>query len=223
MAPRKPTTKKSQSRETTTAKQTKPVVRTGTWVTLLLLVLAIAGAILINRNAEATAEAEITPTVEAEFVFGPDNLVTSIEVQPASGDSVKLVRNAENIWVVTLPRELEADQGLAESAATQIYALKINQEVDGDPSEFGFDEPSYVITIEFENGDKNVLEVGDPNPIGTGYFVWLDNQKIIVVTLSSIDALTTLATFPPYLNTPTPSPLPPTEILVPAIEATPTP
>jgi hypothetical protein len=168
MAPRKPTTKKSQTREISAPKQTKPVVRTGTWVTLLLLVIAIAGAILINRNAEAAAEAEITPTVEEQFVFGPENLVTSIEIQPASGDPVKLERNTENVWVVTLPIELEADQGLAESAAAQIYALKINQEVDGDPSEFGFDEPSYVITIEFENGDKNVLEVGDPNPIGTG-------------------------------------------------------
>src|SRR5688572_14752589 len=207
----KTTTKTSKPREKSAPKPTKPVFRVGTWITLLLLVLVIAAAILINRNAEATAEAEITPTVEAQFVFDPANPVTSIEVQPAEGETVRLERNTENAWVVTLPIELEADPALAEAAAAQVTALKINQEIDGDLSTFGLDEPAFIITLEFENGEKNTLEVGDATPINTGYYVRLDKEKMMIVTLSSIDALTTLAIFPPYLNTPTPSPLPPTE------------
>lgn len=226
MAPRKTTTKTrtTKAKTTSASKPSKPVVRTGTWVTVVLLVLAIAGAYLINRNAESTAEAEITPTVEPQYLFDVTSIVKSIEVTRLAGEPVRLERK-DNVWVLTKPFETEADAGLAEAAASQVFVLQINQEITGNPSDYGFDEPSVVIAIEFENGNKNTLEVGDANPIGTGYFVRLDNEKIFLVSLSGIDSLATLADFPPYLNTPTPTstPLPPTETLVPTIEATPTP
>lgn len=226
MAPRKTkTTQKSRTtKASSTSRPTKPVVRTGTWVTVILLVVAIAGAYLINKNAETTAEAEIIPTVEPQFLFDATSIVKSIEVTRIAGEPVRLERK-DNGWVLIKPFETEADAGLAEAAASQISALQVNQEITGNPSDYGFDEPSVVITIEFENGNKNTLEVGDANPIGTGYFVRLDNQKIVLVSLSGIDSLATLADFPPYLNTPTPTitPLPPTETLIPTIEATPTP
>lgn len=224
MAPRKTTIKKTTTKRTTSAsKPTKPVVRTGTWITVVVLVLAIAGAYFINKNAETATEAEITPTVEPQFLFDATDIVKSIEVARLDGEPVRLERK-DNAWVLTKPFETEADAGLAEAAASQISALQINQEITGNPSDYGFDEVSAIITLEFENG-KNILEVGDANPIGTGYFVRLDNQKIFLVSLSGIDSLLTLADFPPYLNTPTPTvtPLPPTETLVPTIEATPTP
>lgn len=223
MAPRKTTTKRT-TKSTSASKPTKPVVRTGTWITVIVLVLAIAGAYFINKNAEATAEAEITPTVEAQYLFDATSIVKSIEVTRLAGEPVRLERK-DNAWVLTKPFETEANAGLAEAAASQISALQINQEITGNPSDYGFDEVSAIITLEFDNGNKNILEVGDANPIGTGYFVRLDNQKILLVSLSGIDSLLTLADFPPYLNTPTPTvtPLPPTETLVPTIEATPTP
>jgi hypothetical protein len=226
MAPRKTTTKKTTTKRTATSasKPNKPVVRTGTWITVILLVLAIAGAYLINRNAESTAQAEITPTVEPQYLFDATNIVKNIEVTRLNGEPVRLERK-DNTWVLTKPFETEADAGLAEAAASQISALQINQEITGNPSDYGFDEPLAIITIEFENGNKNTLEVGDANPIGTGYFVRLDNENIFLVSLSGIDSLLTLADFPPYLNTPTPTstPLPATETLVPTIEASPTP
>jgi hypothetical protein len=225
MAPRKTTTKKTTAKRTTSAsKPSKPVVRTGTWITVVVLALAIAGAYFINKNAETTTEAEITPTVAPQFLFDATNIVKSIEVTRLTGEPIRLERK-DNAWVLTKPFETEANAGLAEAAASQISALQINQEITGNPSDYGFDAPSVFITIEFENGDKNTLEVGDANPIGTGYFVRLDNEKILLVSLSGIDSLLTLADFPPYLNTPTPTatPLPATETLVPTIEATPTP
>jgi hypothetical protein len=222
MAPRKTETKK-QTRTPKTQKAAKPVFRMGTWVTIILFVAMLGIVYIINRNAETTAEAESTPTVEAQFVFDSTSLVTSIEVKPLDGETFKVERK-ENAWVVTQPIELEADAGLVEAAASQIASLRIIQEIEGDPSEFGFDEPSYIITIEFENGDKNILEVGDSTPTNNGYYVRVDN-KIMILSLSGIDSLTTLAVFPPYLHTPTPTstPLPATETLVPTIEATPTP
>lgn len=225
MATRKATNAR-KTKSTPSNKTSKPVVRTGTWITLLILVLVIAGAILINRNAEATAEADITPTVEEKFVFDATETVKSIQVKPELTDAVKLERNSESVWVLSQPDEAEADPALAEAAATQITALKIIEEIDGDASIFGFDTPAYIITIEFTSGEKHTLEVGDSTPTNTGYYVRLDKNKMMILSLSGIDALTTLADFPPYLYTPTPpataTPLP-TETPVTTPEASPTP
>ena len=156
--------------------------------------------------------AETTPTGESVFVFdSKEGVPTSIEVTPADGTAVKVVRSNENSWVLELPDAAEADQGITEAAATQLSSLSVISAVQGDPEIFGFDKPAYIITIEFKGGKKHTLEVGDNTPTNSGYYVRLDNDKMMVVGLSGIDALTNLVTFPPYLNTPTPSPLPPTE------------
>ncbi|MBI3152717.1 MAG: DUF4340 domain-containing protein [Chloroflexi bacterium] len=221
------TTKKSSARKTTAAppKPGKPIFGIGTWVALVLLAALIGGAYYLNNKKETT-EAEATPVFEEiSYVFAEDSFVTSIEVKPADGETVKVARNEENVWAIELPFETEADQGLAEAAASQITALEIIDELDANvnPSIFGFDEPAYVITIEFEGGKKQVLEIGDSTPTNSGYYVRLDEKKMMIVGLSGIDALTNLVFFPPYLNTPTPTALPTTPTAEPPTQAVTTP
>jgi hypothetical protein len=119
--------------------------------------------------------------------------------------------------------EVEADQGLAEAAATQVTALPVSSQIeDGkSPDIFGLDDPAYIITIEFGTGKTRTLEVGDTTPTNSGYYVRVDKDKMLITDLSGIDALLQLASFPPYLSTPTV--LPPTEPPVPTAEAAATP
>ena len=211
-------------------KVTKPVFRTGTWIALVGFIAIIATAIYLNRQAEEKAAATETPAAEEAFIFPEDSVVTSIEVKPAEGDVVKVERNEEKTWVLSQPEEAEADQGAAEAAASQVNALGIVTAIEGekDPSIFGLDLPVYTITITFENGETGILEVGDTTPTETGYYVRMNKEKVYVVSMSGIDALTSLTIFPPYLNTPTPVPTKtstplPTETPASATEATPTP
>ncbi|MDO8752384.1 MAG: DUF4340 domain-containing protein [Anaerolineales bacterium] len=202
--------KARKSKETPLRKQQKPVFRTGTWITLLILAALIGFTYYLNRK-EPLAETEATPAREETFVFSEqDGRITSIEIKPADGDAkrVKVARGSENVWALELPNASEADQGLVEAAASQITALKIIGEVDADASILGLDEPAYVITIEFADGTKRTLEVGDTTPTNSGYYVRVDRKKTMILTLSGIDSLTTLTRFPPYLNTPMPTPLP---------------
>jgi len=200
--------KARKSKETPLRKQQKPVFRTGTWITLLLLAALIGFAYYLNRN-EPIAETETPPTLEAAFVISEQaSNITSIEIKPVDGETVKVARNGEKVWALELPSAAEADPGLIEAAASQITALKIIGEVDADASILGLDEPAYVITIEFADGRKRTLEIGDTTPTRSGYYVRVDRKKTLILTLSGIDSLTNLTRFPPYLNTPTPTLLP---------------
>lgn len=186
----------------------KPFFKPGTWVALAAIIAVIAGAFYINRQAEVEANATPTPGAEDAFLFENDAVVAAIEVQPAEGDAVRVERNEDKAWVLSKPEKAEADQGMVEAAASQIGAIRIITPIENveDPSIFGFDKPAYTFTVEFEDGTKSVLEVGDLTPSENGYYARVDGKKAYVVSLSGIDALTSLAAFPPYLNTPTPSP-----------------
>jgi hypothetical protein len=161
--------------------------------------------IYLTRHKETT-EVEATPAFEEPtFLFNDADLtLTSIEVTPADGEAVKLTRDDKNVWAFELPKKGEADQGAVEAAATQVSALLVEDTFPGvKPADFGFEKPQYVITLTF--GEKtSVLEVGDANPINTGYYVRVDKGAIQLVDLYSIDALTQLATMPPYPATATP-------------------
>jgi len=208
-------------------KQQKPVFSTGTLITVLLLAALIGFAFYLNHKKEIDA-ANATPTGSAaSYVFAAtEGSATSIEIKPAKGESVRIARNAEKAWVIELPLETEANQGSAEAAATQVSALKVISPIEGKPSIFGFDNPPFIITIEFVGGKKHTLEVGDKTPTNSGYYIRVDQDKMMVTSSSGIEALLQLVSSPPYLNTPTPISLPATETLIPPAEAvtvTPTP
>ena len=199
--------KRTVSKPKQEAYKPKPVkakFNAGTWITVLIFIGLMAAAVYLNRQKETVA-AEATPVSGPSYLFSAsvEGNPTSIEVAPAEGEAVKLLRNAENIWALELPRQAEADQGLAEAAATQLSALEILSEVDSDPAIFGLDTPSHVISLEFANGNKHTLEVGDSTPTNSGYYVRLDKDKMMIVDLSGIDSLVQLAVTPPYLPTPT--------------------
>ncbi len=200
----------------------KPAVRVGTLITVLLFIAIVLFAFWQSRQKKAE-EAAATPTPGLTYVFDQkEGNPTSIEVRPAEGEVVQVSRNEKNAWTVEQPIKLEADQGLAEAAASQLKSLVVALDVEdgGELSTFGLDKPKYTINVTFDGGKTHKLDVGDVTPSNSGYYVLLDGKDIMVVKTSGIDALTNLVTTPPYLNTPTPTatPLPPTSTPVPPTE-----
>lgn len=229
----KPTPRKAKSTRAKPAstKPKKSGFRIDTLVTLVILAALITFVIYLNREKKTT-EAEATPASEVAFVFSEtDGAPQSIEIKPTAGESVKVARDEKNVWALELPIKTEADQGASEAAASQISSLLVISTVDADPSVFGLDAPAFIITVGFADGKSHTLEIGDSTPTDSGYYVRLDKGKMMVVDLYGIDSLLQLASAPPYLNTPTPSPLPPTEtpaspsgaVSTPAAPVTPTP
>ncbi len=234
----KPKIRKASSarKGSTTITKKRSAFRADTLIVVLLLAALIGFAFYISREKKNTNTETSTTSAVTTFVFNDtDGIANSIEIKPAAGDAkrVKVARDAKNVWALELPIKTEADQGLAEAAASQISALQIVSTVpaDADPSIFGFDASTFVISVGFADGKTHTLEIGDTTPTNSGYYVRLDKTKMMIVSLSGIDALTKLVSFPPYLNTPTPSALPPSEtpvlptdaVTTPDLSVTPTP
>jgi hypothetical protein len=205
--------------------QRKPVFRAGTWIAVLLLIGLIGLTFYLKNKKEKDIIASATPISTPVALFSAeDGAVSSIEIKPAEGEAVKVARNTENAWAVEMPIVAEADQGMAEAAATQVSALQVLSQIENaNPEIFGLKNPAFVIALEFKSGNKHTLEVGDATPTNSGFYVRLDNGRIIIANLDGISSLLQLVNFPPYLNTPAPTALPSTPTAVPVATETSTP
>lgn len=184
---------------------------------ILLLILAGAYWYLNNREKPVEAEATVEPSAEISYLFNAeDGTPSSIRMESKSGETVEVARDAENVWTLIQPLEAKADQAAAEAAASQITTMRILDRIpDLDPEIVGLENPEYVLTIKFTNGVQRTVDIGVITPTESGYYIQDADGEIAVVSRDAIDALLGLLENPPYLETPTPSPVPATETTTP--------
>lgn len=187
-------------------------MRRSTNVFLLIFVVLIGIYYYLNNRPEP-ADIEITeePAAPIEFLFtSSDGLPARIRIESKAGEVVEVARNAENIWALILPREAAADQGLVEAAASQVTTMRIMDRIpELAPEAAGLNDPEYRMTIRFTSGAERMLEVGVVTPTQSGYYARGDNNEIMIVSKSAVDALLGLLTNPPYAVTETPPPASP--------------
>ena len=185
-------------------------------VVYIVLLLALAGAYyyLNNRNKTADIEVTVEPSSEVAQVYlftAQDGTPSSIRIESKAGQTVEIARGADNAWTLTKPIEAKADQGAAEAAASQITTMSILDTVpEIDPKIVGLETPEYVLTVKFTNGVERTVDIGVITPTESGYYVRDAEGKVIIISRSAIDSLLGLLDNPPYLETLTPSPIPPT-------------
>lgn len=194
------------------------MIRRSTIVYLLLL-LGLVGVYyyLTTREPSAEAEATLEPTVEVVYLFSAEEgTPSSFRLEAKSGTTVELERGGENAWKLIQPVEAAADPAAAEMAASQLTTLRILDTVpDLDPASVGLVPPEYVLTLKFTSGTEQTVDLGVLTVSESGYYARDPDGKIVIVSRDAIDALLSLLENTPYLETPTPSPVPATETATP--------
>ncbi len=181
-------------------------------VVYIIILLALVGAYYYLKNRPQPADISVTPEATIEqtsYLFTADEGVpTSIRIQSKAGETIELTRDSTNAWALTLPVAAKADQGSAEAAATQVTTMRILNKVPNlDPNVAGLKTPEYVLTVKFNDKVERTVNIGVVTPSESGYFVQdAAGGDVQIVSTSSVDALLSLLTTPPYLETLTPSP-----------------
>lgn len=192
------------------------MISRNTWLALLVLGGLVAYTVFLN-NKPGPAEETATPQEsQSESLFGPeDGLATRIRIESATGQIVEVGLGPNGDWYVRKPIEATADQSQVEAAASQIGSLQKLAELELGPEAAGLSKPAYTITIGFTGGKDRVVKIGVKTPTEAGYYARLDGGKVLIVSVDGIDSLLGLLTTPPYLETPTPSPVPATSTPIP--------
>ena len=182
-------------------------------VAYLLVFLAFAGAYYFIQNRKQAEPVDVIVTLEpttseVSYLFdAAEGLPTSIRIESKTGETIEVARNAENIWNLILPIEASADQGMVEAAASQVTNMRIQDRIPNiDLEVVGLKSPEYTLTIKFTSGVERKAQIGVITPSEGGYYVRNEAGEIVIVGRDSLDALLSILTNPPYLETPTPLP-----------------
>ena len=179
----------------------------------LVIFLVLAGLVFYLRQQDpVTEESEITSAPPAEFLLtDTDGIPTSIDIQSSDGQQVVIARNADGVWVLEKPIETgapqggEADQASAEAASTQLSSLRIVSRPEVSPDIAGLVPPSYILIVKLSSGGEKTVRIGDLTPTGSGYYANVnDNDKVLIISQTGLDALLTMLESPPFENTPMP-------------------
>lgn len=185
--------------------------RNTTLVYLLILAVALGAYYLIN-NREKPADIVITlePEEAASYLFSAEDGVPSqIRIESKTGEMIEVARGENGAWEVILPIEASADQAAAEAAASQITTLRIEDTITNIPLDVvGLDAPEYTLIVQFKGGVERKASIGVITPTENEYYALSPDGNVVIISKFSLDPLIGLITAPPYLETPTPSPVP---------------
>jgi hypothetical protein len=183
------------------------MIKRPTWILLVLLALFLVAYFLLDNRRNSSATGSTPTALKDNYLFSTvDGTLKSLKIIDKDKHFFQMQRDSTGTWMITLPTNGAADQGLASAAETQVGALRILTTLDDrfNLTDTGLDFPSYTVELTFRNNFKHVIEVGNLTPIGNGYYVRLDGKEIHVISQAGIEALVSMIYSPPFPATETP-------------------
>lgn len=208
------------------------MLRRNTLILFILFLLALSAYALFNRQ-QAQQAALVTPTAATQPLWELDaSTITGMQVEDASGRQVRL-EQMSGAWVLIEPTATATDTAKATSLATQLASLTVRSLLETPPpaSLMGLEPPAYTIRLSLGDGSRLSAEVGVETPTQSGYYVRLNDGRVVVVNSYSLEGIVGILDNPPIYLTPTvgltplsPDMLPTNEIsATPGVASTPTP
>jgi hypothetical protein len=188
------------------------MVRRTTWILLVLFAVLAVFAWWYQgyqaKSGETAATTTVTPLSTAAILLSVDpNQVNGITITSNTGDKLSLYRDAgtTNWGVKDVPIDKVDTERLA-SVISPLLTMQVLEILSQSPTlaSVGLDLPAYTISIDTEKGQQEVIFIGIPNAIATGYYARLGTGPILILDKVILDDFLKLITEPPLLATATP-------------------
>jgi hypothetical protein len=183
------------------------MVRRSTLILLVVFAILVGFAWILQRNQtnKKEADANTTPTKTVSELFNlTGRQVNDINISDSSGNQAEFyLDSTSGNWAIKgLPID-QADSFQIESITAQLTALQAVETLTQPPplDSIGLVEPSYTIIMTTSDGAQLVVRVGDVTPIGSGYYVKVGSDMIVIVDKVVMDDVLGLLTTPPTLST----------------------
>lgn len=187
------------------------MIRRSTWITFaIFIVLGLLTWVLLPQLKKNDETAETTPTAQPTKSLLYDITtqdVTWVKIADASGSAVEVERaSASASWVLVGETEETSDNDRINAMVGVLVNLPAAKTFDTAPGldVVGLDDPDYTITIRTYTGDEIVTKIGNLNVVGTGYYVQVGGDPVVLVSNIVLDQVLGIIKEPPLAATPTP-------------------
>lgn len=159
-------------------------------LSVFIVVLAVAYTALSSSNDKKEAElaAEEAAASAVEMIAEYDSsTMTELSYKRDGEDAVEMyVSNGQ--WYLRADDTFPVNQTTAASMASAISSIGIKNHItEGDPADYGLEEPAYQIEVSYNDGAFHQYRIGDYNSFGGGvyYFMMDGNMYTISSGLTS--------------------------------------
>lgn len=182
------------------------MIRRSTLIVVGLFIAVLALAIYLQRTGKKLVAETPTPTQPAALLSLERDSIGRLQIEASDGRIVELERAADGTWRVLQPKNEAADASTIDSALTNLLSLSITSAINPPPpaSSTGLDRPQYVIRISSEGSGDQAIQVGNVTPVGSGYYVKLEDGRVLVTGKFGVDEILKLVLNPPYALTVSP-------------------
>ena len=157
-------------------------------IVLLALIVVMAAAYTMLSSANDQKEAEQAAADAAanavEMIAEYDYTTTvGLMYQYAGSDPVKL-EVVNGVWKLTDDEHFPVNQTTVASMANAIATIGIKNHVtEGDPADYGLENPAYTIEVTYADGAAHQYRIGDYNAFGGGmYYFMMDGAMYTIPT-----------------------------------------
>lgn len=134
-----------------------------------------------NKKAEEDRLAEELAKDEVLMIADNDYLTMTELSYTKKGEETLKFYGSNGVFIYSEDENFPLDSTKVAYMSSAIARIGVECEVDGgDPADFGFDDPEYVIKVKYADGRVNEYKIGDLNTF-TGTYYFMADEKVYMV------------------------------------------
>jgi hypothetical protein len=193
------------------------MIRKSTYTLLIILLILAAVVVFLQRTPALNTKSDSLPTsTDSPMLMNLGNkAITAFAMTDDQGRVLKAFLDKQNTWFIEQPIGCQYSSDSLSSSLSLIQTIKVLVSLEAPPalSDVGLNKPTYTLVLTFNDGSTQALKVGSVVPTGTGYYVQVNNDSVVVISQYSVDSLFNLVSTACATPTPEPSETPQLEMI----------
>lgn len=156
-------------------------------IILLIALVVLFAAYKLLSGANERAEAEKKALLEAEnadiMIAEYDyTTMTELSYQLRGMDELKFAVSGSS-WIYLADEKFPLDVTKIAYMASAIAKIAVECTVDeGEPADYGLDDPAYTIRVKYSGGDEHEYRIGDYNTFNSAYYFMADGGMYMIAS-----------------------------------------
>lgn len=181
------------------------MIRKPAWIAILIFTVLAALTLFLEKRGDDLPfiQKTSTPTVYKVVLYSANDITRVTLI--SKDHEVVVIKDVNLGWKVISPPDYADGAGIFQEKLSEILSLKVYRLLSSNTSDelLGLKkQPTLDILLEYSNGQKDTILIGDQTPIESGYYARLQNGEAVILNKVSVENI--LDIFTQFFSTPTP-------------------